>query len=106
MDKIDLSLHCPKCNTKKEPCMFLYRGFFRRLEMPLYLCAKCGVCCLDKRLVRQLISQWMESEPSYNKTKERQREIYKKVLRELNNLLLYYQEKQGYKIVPFNKWPM
>ena len=96
---------CPKC--KKEPMLGLAATIrewsMRRLDLPHFECVECRLCYYDKRLIRQWISNWRNSDNSKLGAKRVPYNlIYNEVKKFLDEVMDYYV-RIGYRFIKFDK---
>jgi len=105
--------YCPKCEKEINPSCapifdFIGMGISAaRYDALYFLCGECRVACIDKSVIRRGVSIYRNSLNKKSKKELPHKEMYKKVLETLENILEDHCVKHlGYKrIARLNKTP-
>lgn len=100
--------YCPECNAKPEInyALMTRKWSVRNLSVPYFLCVHCRCCGFDKKLIKNHIIFWRNSDnTTFGAKKYRIEEIYKEVEIFLEEIMTYFTKRIDYREVFFKHKP-
>ena len=94
-------LYCPRCNKENKPdsAILIRKYSVVALHLPYFMCGECRLICLDETVIRHTISKWRNS--SSGAKDYSYKEIYKEMIKYMDEVVEYYCRTVGYKRAEF-----
>lgn len=99
---LDHKYFCPSCGEEKLPDLMIPKEARKfQMHLPYFMCSNCRLIYLDRQLIRDIISEWRNSDSSRKSVPYRK--VCQEILGYLETTVENYCRTASYKRAKFRK---